>query len=662
MKTGHLWKRGFGVFGAVGMIVLTLLFIPTGSEAQSEWVQTTQADFDNATTKWNVDITGDPGNVSLVSNSTDWIKARSNPLVDDGFGPSIIVEDGKYRMYFSRSVGIDQAEIFYAESEDGIHWDASPEPVITRGPSESWNSQSVSNPTVISAEGMYRMWYNGLNESSGYYSIGIALSSDGLNWTESGMNPVLEKAPSGWDAGSVQYPTVLRIGNEYKMWFYGIAQPPWITGEGNVGYANSPDGYNWTKHPGNPVISKGPGWDSDALESGPVVYQNGLYEMWYNGHSSGVSRIGYANSTDGIAWTKYSLNPVLVNGSPGSWDSSHACHSSVVLIDGTLRMWYSGHDGSGWRIGHAVSVDGLNWTKKALNPMLSLGPQGSWDDYAVGAPTILKEGSIYKMWFQGVSSAALWRLKIGYAESTDGLVWSKRATPVLTSDPGSTWEQYGVDRPVALKVGSTYKMWYGGYSDSTGFANRIGYAESSDGINWVRVRSTPVLGPGNPGEWDDVAIWKASVIYESGTYRMWYSGHDGVNCHSSVGYAESTDGLDWTRDPANPILDPGLPGSWDDLGIEVSHVEKVDGQYVMLYNRHCPPQAIGMATSSDGVSWTKYAQNPVLEKGGAGSWDDEGVTWLTVLREGSATKIWYSGDHSSGNWRLQVGHATGAYS
>ncbi|MHA2265083.1 MAG: hypothetical protein ACXAEN_22040, partial [Candidatus Thorarchaeota archaeon] len=158
--------------------------------------------------------------------------------------------------------------------------------------------------------------------------------------------------------------------------------------------------------------------------------------------------------------------------------------------------------------------------------------------------------------------------------------------------------------------------------------------------------------------WDSVAVWKPFVMYENGMYRMWYSGNDGANCHSHIGYASSSDGISWTKDTGNPVLDHGNPGYWDDRGIEVSHVEKIGGLYVMFYNKHCPPQAMGIATSYDGIHWTKYTGNPVLSKGSSDDWDDKGVTWTAIIQEENTLRMWYTGDGTTGNWRVRIGHAS----
>jgi hypothetical protein len=64
-------------------------------------------------------------------------------------------------------------------------------------------------------------------------------------------------------------------------------------------------------------------------------------------------------------------------------------------------MWYSGFDGITTRIGHAYSSNGIAWTKDTLNPVLEDGPPGSWDDIMSYQPSVLFDGSTYHMWYSG---------------------------------------------------------------------------------------------------------------------------------------------------------------------------------------------------------------------------------------------------------------------
>ncbi len=105
---------------------------------------------------------------------------------------------------------------------------------------------------------------------------------------------------------------------------------------------------NWEKYPGNPVIVPDPpgAWDDYWLFSGDVLFDGTTYHMWYSSWDSVNTRIGYATSPDGIDWTKYAGNPVLDIGLPGSWDESAVSRATVVYNESVYHMWYGGEDTS----------------------------------------------------------------------------------------------------------------------------------------------------------------------------------------------------------------------------------------------------------------------------------------------------------------------------
>ena len=77
--------------------------------------------------------------------------------------------------------------------------------------------------------------------------------------------------------------------------------------------------------------------------------------------------------------------------------------------------------------------------------------------------------------------------------------------PVLAGTPGS-WDQAGVLDQVVMFNGTGFNMWYSGENSSTGITGiAIGYASSTDGVNWVKYPA-PVLETGPNGAWDSFYI------------------------------------------------------------------------------------------------------------------------------------------------------------
>lgn len=275
-----------------------------------------------------------------------------------------------------------------------------------------------------------------------------------------------------------------------------------------------------TKNLNNPVLDVGGvgEWDSNFIGHPSVLYIGGTYHMWYAGNDGTDHRIGYVTSSDGITWTKYANNPVLQNGNSGEWD--YALGSPSVIFDGSIfHMWYDGQTGDGHsRIGYATSSDGINWNKYAGNPVIDIGNAGEWNEFTTGFPSVLFDGTTYQMWFVGRSNSS--QQLIGYATSNDGIDWTQYINnPVLNTGNTGEWDELEVTQPTVIKIGSIYHMWYEGNSNTI---ERIGYTSSTDGINWTKGDNNPVLNLGSAGSWDEVHVWGPAALNDGNSIRVWY--------------------------------------------------------------------------------------------------------------------------------------------
>jgi len=239
-------------------------------------------------------------------------------------------------------------------------WEKYPgNPVLDVGPSGSWDDSFVTFPFVLGeTDGTYKMYYRGGGSGSSTKRIGVAHSSDGINWTKDSSNPIVEPGPPGsWDEAHTTTSFVLKeVEANYKMWYAA-----WGPGadHSRIGYATSPDGINWTKYPDNPVFSPDPdGWDYDAVFAPSVLKEDGgFYAMWYAGGPDSGHKLGLAISPDGINWDRHPANPILDVGAAETWDDRNVESPSVLKeSDGSLKMWYHAK-GSSDKIGYAISID-----------------------------------------------------------------------------------------------------------------------------------------------------------------------------------------------------------------------------------------------------------------------------------------------------------------
>jgi predicted GH43/DUF377 family glycosyl hydrolase len=286
-------------------------------------------------------------------------------------------------------------------------------PVIGLGEPGEWDDDMRAVLAVHFDGSVYHLWFMGDNVAGEYRDIGHATSPDGVDWTMDPANPVLTRGePGEWDDGLLFGAGVVHDGTQYHLWYSGVGAQ---TGTYQGGYATSPDGTVWTKHPDNPVLKPGPAgaWDDGGVDPHTVILEDGVFRMWYTAGTAYVLlQTGYAESTDGVHWTKHPDNPVVAAGRhPGAWDSVYVENAYVAFDGTTYHMWYTGWDGNEiGGIGYAVSGDGIEWMKHG----------DSWvfrsSEGVTSNTPVYFDGSTFHMWYTQAPSTA-GPLRIGYATS-----------------------------------------------------------------------------------------------------------------------------------------------------------------------------------------------------------------------------------------------------
>lgn len=195
---------------------------------------------------------------------------------------------------------------------------------------------------------------------------------------------------------------------------------------------------------------------------------------------------------------------------------------------------------------------------------------------------------------------------IGYATSSDGILWNKNNNnPILHSETDN--EPKNFLTPFVIKDADLYRMWYTSTpDDATNF--RIGYATSQDGINWNKITNEQLVPEPNKGE---IAIVSPNVLkINDSDYRMWYV-FKGNNVGWKLGYATSENGTTWTKYSNNPVIDKTV--NWEGSNIGKSTIIYEDNTFHLWYDTNTPGSAIVYANSYDGINWDKPIEyNPVM--------------------------------------------------
>jgi predicted GH43/DUF377 family glycosyl hydrolase len=164
---------------------------------------------------------------------------------------------------------------------------------------------------------------------------------------------------------------------------------------------------------------------------------------------------------------------------------------------------------------------------------------------------------------------------------------------------------------------------------------------SGTDYNWpifTKYVSNPVVTKGAAASWEDVDIANPDVFYDTPNSRwvMNYSGFDGAQWHTGLAY--STDLLTWTKEAANPVLSPVSEGYIAGNGT----IAYKAGTYYLYYQVASPNTRIMLATSSDLLTWTRIGV--AVDKGSTGQFDATAVAdpMVRLLANGSF-EMYYCG-------------------
>lgn len=246
----------------------------------------------------------------------------------------------------------------------------------------------------------------------------------------------------------------------------------------------------------------------------------------------------------------------------------------------------------------------MGFSSYASNPVLTHGAMGSYDGTLLISPyAVLKDGIFY-IFYTGNGGVCL-------ATSPDGYTFSKYSgNPVLTPS-AIGFDSYWAGDGKILETGSGWVMYYNATEVSTIGPGRFVGRATSDSLTgiWERLDS-PVLTVGGTGEWDAGFVLASSILpQDTGGFIMFFSGADDFLAgHFQIGLATSPDGITWTKynDPATIL----------------------------------PPFA---------------ESDPVLKVGDPGDWDDQ-IAWeCSVVRKPGYYEMYYTG--SSDNYHIQIGYA-----
>jgi hypothetical protein len=233
--------------------------------------------------------------------------------------------------------------------------------------------------------------------------------------------------------------------------------------------------------------------------------------------------------------------PVLDLGTLGTFDDRGVTTSSIVSTDGRVYLYYTG-----WMLGVTVPFylavglaisddDGRTFRRLSRAPLLD---RNEVDPFLTASPFVMIDNGVWRMWYVSgsdwyiVNGAPRHRYHIKYAESRDGLKWSRHDHVCL--DYASD-EEYAFARPYVCYKEGRYRMWYA----VRGLRYRIGYAESTDGLTWTRLDNTRGL-IASGGDWESEMVEYPWLFERNGREYLLYNGDDYGRAGVGLAVWEST--------------------------------------------------------------------------------------------------------------------------
>ncbi len=271
------------------------------------------------------------------------------------------------------------------------------------------------------------------------------------------------------------------------------------------------------------------------------------------------------------------------------WMQSHAANPFAVWqFDDIFRIYFTCRDAeSKSHIGYVEIDFADNYKIKfiAEAPVLAPGDLGLFDDSGVAMGYYIEIDKIPHIYYLGwnLKVTVPWLNTIGLAKQNSVSKRFEKVSKAPIMDR-SNEDPFSISYPSILFENGIYKMWYGSNlnwgKQQHEMNHVIKYAESLDGYNWKRSDNIAV----NLCHKGEYALSKPFVIKEKNKYLMWYSyrGNNEIETYR-IGYAESENGLDWTRKDNEVGIDVSQNG-WDSEMICYPYIFDHNDNRYMLYN------------------------------------------------------------------------------
>jgi len=291
------------------------------------------------------------------------------------------------------------------------------------------------------------------------------------SWHRASEAPILSPRGNGWESAGTFNPAVV----EYKEKLVMLYRAQDAAGTSRLGYAESNDGIHFERR-AEPVLSPEAEYEKDGGVEDPRLQKFGdTYYLTYTGYNKKDAQLCLATSQDLIHWER---KGVLLPAYKGNWNKGWTKSGAIVpeKIDGKYWMYWLGTSaGKTDQMGISYSTDLLHWTEATETPVLPRRP-GKFDSRVVepGPPPILTPSGIVLI-YNGADDQLVYRTGVAIFDRTNPRkLLSRTGQPIFA--PEKEWEKVGQVPNVVFvegmaRRGKRWFVYYGGADKYVGVAD-----------------------------------------------------------------------------------------------------------------------------------------------------------------------------------------------
>jgi predicted GH43/DUF377 family glycosyl hydrolase len=283
----------------------------------------------------------------------------------------------------------------------------------------------------------------------------------------------------------------------------------------------------WQRLSTAPIIApRGDGWESAGTFNPAVITHEGKIVMLYRAQDrNGTSRLGYASSTDGIAFVR---RPTPVLSPETEYERDGGIEDPrLVKIGDTYYLTYTGYNKKDAQLCLATSKDLVQWARKGV---ILPAHRGRWNVGWTKAGAIVPEKVDGKFWMYFLGTAADKTDQMGIAYSTDLVHWTDALdTPVLAPRPGQFDSRVVEPGPPPIVTERSIVLIYNGADDHLVYRTGIVQFDRADPRRVLSRTDTPVFAPETPwertGQVPNV-VFVEGMVRQGGRHLFYYGGAD----------------------------------------------------------------------------------------------------------------------------------------